>query len=113
MPCHDPDNWQPMPQTSHGMTFRHFEAALCGILDAVERYGNDTTLEGRVKMLFDRVDWDEAGISRRTVEVWWHNHKQDDAERRAREAAERRKEELRASGLSKLTPEERAALGIK
>jgi hypothetical protein len=39
--------------------------------------------------------------------------KKKDEARRAREEATRRKEDLKASGLSKLTPEEKAALGIK
>lgn len=113
MPCRVEEDWQPAKRTSHGMTFEHFEAALCGILSAVEQYGNDTTPEGRVKMLFNQVDWNEAGVKRKTVEVWWAKHKQEDAERRVREAAEKEKENLRQWALSKLTLEERAALGIK
>ena len=113
MPCRDPMDWDGVDRSSrHGMTMKHFEAALCGILSAVEQNGNDSTLEGRVKMLFNQVNWDEAGVKRKTVEVWWAKHKKEDEERRAREAAEKRKEELKASALSKLTTEERIALGI-
>jgi hypothetical protein len=47
------------------------------------------------------------------VREWWVAHKE--ADRKAREAAEAklRREELRAAALAKLTPEERAALGVK
>jgi hypothetical protein len=114
MPCRDDWNdHRTVEETRHGMTMSHFEAAMCGILSAVEQYGNDTTLEGRVKMLFNQVDWKEAGVKRKTVENWWVKHKEEDAARRAREAAEKHKNELKASALSKLTIEERAALGVK
>jgi hypothetical protein len=47
------------------------------------------------------------------VREWWAAHKE--ADRKAREAfeAKLRREELKAAALAKLTPEERAALGIK
>jgi hypothetical protein len=47
------------------------------------------------------------------VREWWTAHKE--ADRKAREAAEAklRREELKRAALAKLTPEERAALGIK
>jgi hypothetical protein len=47
------------------------------------------------------------------VREWWTAHKE--ADRKAREAAEAklRREELKRAALAKLTPEERAALGVK
>jgi len=47
------------------------------------------------------------------VREWWTAHKE--ADRKAREAAEAklRRDELKRAALAKLTPEERAALGIK
>jgi hypothetical protein len=47
------------------------------------------------------------------VREWWTAHKE--ADRKAQAAAEEklRREELKALALAKLTPEERAALGIK
>jgi hypothetical protein len=113
MPCFDPGDRYSGTKTSHGMTFDHFEAALCGVLSAIERVDYDKIDETRVRALFDQVDWQVAGIKRRTVEIWWHKHKEEDAERRAREAAEKQRETLRHAALSKLTLEERAALGIK
>lgn len=114
MPCCDPMDWDGVDRSSrHGMTMDHFEAALCGIFTAVERWGNDTTQEGRLKQMLDKVDWEEAGVKRKTVEIWWKKHKKEDEERRAREEAERQKEMLRQTALSKLTFAERIALGIE
>jgi hypothetical protein len=59
------------------------------------------------------VDWKEVGVKRRTVEAWWRKHKAEDEARRVREAAEKRKTELKAAALAKLSEEEKAALGIK
>jgi hypothetical protein len=103
----------PRREERHGMTIAAFEAAMCGLFTAIEKSGNDTTPEGRLKMMLEKVDWGEVGVKRKTVEIWWKKHKAEDEERRARERAARRKEELKASGLSKLTPEEKVALGIK
>jgi hypothetical protein len=48
-----------------------------------------------------------------SVRKWWKDHKRKDEERKAKEAAEERKRELRASALAKLSKEERAVLGLK
>lgn len=114
MPCRD--DWgdtRIVKETRHGMTIADFEAAMCGLLTAIEKWGNDTTPEGRVKMMLDKVDWTEAGVKRKTVEIWWKKHKEEDAARRAYEEAKKRKEELKAHALSKLTEAERIALGLK
>ncbi len=44
---------------------------------------------------------------------FWHEHKVLDAETSLREARERRIAEKRKQALDKLTPEERAVLGVK
>lgn len=43
---------------------------------------------------------------------WWKEHKKIDAKRLAQEQNERNKKALQASGLAKLSPEERKALGV-
>jgi hypothetical protein len=45
------------------------------------------------------------------AKTWWEEHKRMDAEREAREEAEKRATILRMVALSKLTPDERQALG--
>lgn len=47
------------------------------------------------------------------AQQWWLLHKMKDAEERDRERQERERLEERARALAKLTPEERAALGIR
>ena len=111
MPCRTDDWDEPRvrKEVRHGMDIGSFEAVLCGILTAAE---NGISVLGPTGLL-DNVDWKEAGVKRKTVETWWKNHKAEDEERRAREAAERRKAELRKVALGKLTAEELEVLGIK
>lgn len=112
MPCRD--DWDPRPatETRHGMTISHFEAVLCGIFTEAEARATRTGYDELSNLLSD-VDWKEAGVKRKTVEIWWKKHKEEDAARRAREEAAKRKEELKAVALSKLTEAERIALGLK
>jgi hypothetical protein len=110
MPCSD-GGWSDEVRVTRDDVAEHnmLEASMCGILTAFEnKLGVD-----ELNKVLDLVDWEEAGVKRRTLGLWWKKHKAKDVERRAREEAARRKEELKASGLSKLTPEEKVALGIK
>ena len=111
MPCRVEEDWDTTPRRveRHGMELADFEAALCGVFTAAEEGAVVGGLEG----LLDVVDWKEAGIQRRVVKTWWRKHKAEDEARRLREAAEQRKATLKAAALSKLTAEERAALGLK
>lgn len=53
------------------------EAILCAVLRATD--GFDDHIEG----LFDKVDWDRAGVNRIDALRWWHTHlKRDEAEGR-------------------------------
>ena len=105
MPCRD--NWDaPTKETRHGMTISHFEATLCGVFTLFEK-------EGEIDWWLERVNWKEAGVKRKTVEIWWKKHKEEDAARRAYEEAAKRKEELKAHAMSKLTEAELIALGLK
>jgi hypothetical protein len=47
------------------------------------------------------------------VREWWTAHKEADRKAQAAAAEKLRREELKRAALAKLTPEERAALGIK
>ena len=108
MPCSS-DGWD-MPKTPkrNGLDIDQFEASLCAVFTVLEAM-NDAGLD----QLLDKVDWKEAGVKRGHVEAWWKRHKREDEDRRKREAAEKRKAELRKIALGKLTPEELDVLGIR
>lgn len=110
MPCRDPVDWDTQPETRHGMRIEDFEAVLCGLFTALE--GNEQAND-MLPLWLRNVDWKEAGVTRKKVATWWKRHKAEDEARRVREAAEKHKAELKAAALAKLTPEEKAALGIK
>jgi hypothetical protein len=77
-------------------------AALCGILSSVPD----------PKSILKKVDWEEAGISMWGVLNWWHGHQKKDRQRRKAEQEQKEKDELRKTALSKLTKQERKALGL-
>ena len=110
MPCSD-GGWSNEVRVSREDIAEHnmLEASMCGILTVLE----DRFKDGSLDELLNMVDWKEAGVKRRSLELWWKAHKKKDEERRAREEAARRKEELKASALSKLTDAEKIALGVK
>lgn len=110
MPCSD-GGWSDEVRVTRDDVAEHnmLEASMCAILTVLE----DRFKDGSLNQLLDMVDWEEAGVKRRTLGLWWKKHKAKDAERRLREEAARRKEELKVSALSKLTEEEKVALGIK
>ena len=105
MPCRV-DDWDDVPRATkrHGLAIEDFEAVLCGMLTVLEK-------EERLFSL-DDIDWDEVGVSRKMVEAWWEAHKKEDERRRAKELAERVKEERRKAALAKLTDEDRKILGL-
>lgn len=112
MPCRDVWDDTPTKETRHGMTIDHFEATLCGIFTEAEARAKRTGYD-ELGLLLSHVNWKEAGVKRKTVEIWWKKHKEEDAERRAYEEAKKRKEELKVSAMSKLTEAELIALGLK
>jgi hypothetical protein len=46
------------------------------------------------------------------MQIWWRDHQAADRAREAKEKEDTERNALRASGLSKLTAEERKALGL-
>lgn len=79
------------------------EAMLCAVMSSVER--SMIAVE-----LIDNINEQEAGVTREEIRAWFAEHKSKDAARRARELEEdaRKREAL----LARLTPEERALLGV-
>lgn len=112
MPCRS-EPWEDIVRpVRHEMTIEDFEAVLCGIFAAHEKLAARTGYK-ELEILLGDIDWKEVGVPKTKVKSWWKKHKQEDAERRAREAVEKQKEELRKTAISKLTPEELEILGIR
>lgn len=107
MPC--TNGWDtPETPERNGLDIDQFEASLCAVFTVLEAM-NDTALN----QMLDKVDWQEAGVKRGHVEAWWKRHKRQDERRRQREAAEKRKAELKKIAIGKLTAEELEVLGIE
>lgn len=114
MPCYDAGpSYPPRPKTYHGLTADQLEAALCAVFSTIET----VDFEGlKVADVLNNADWKEAGVTRAAVAKWWKDHKAADKARRESEERKRaeadRQAMLKASALGKLTPAERAALGL-
>ena len=110
MPCSDGGpSWGSEKETRNGLTIDQLEAALCGIFTVLEARGDGMDIDPWLSL----IDWKEAGVSRKSVEAWRKRHKKEDEARRAREAAAKRKDELRKIAIGKLSPDELEVLGIK
>lgn len=106
MPCRVDDyTTRYVSETRHGMTIADFEAVLCGLFTEMEA-------DGELFLWLGDIDWAEVGVSRKMVEAWWEAHNREDEFRRAKEAAEKIKEQKRKAALAKLTAEDRKALGL-
>ena len=107
MPCRDGVYEDEVRVSRESVTeHRMLEASMCGILTQLEK-------EGCLALWLERVDWAEAGVKRKTLEMWWKKHKKEDEARRDREAAAKRKDDLRKIAIGKLSPDELEVLGIK
>jgi hypothetical protein len=83
------------------------ESALCQTLQAFER-----TVPGSIDIM-SLIDFKAAGITREDLATWWIEHKRRDAVAAKAAQAKAEKAKLREAALSKLTAEEKKALGIK
>ena len=115
MPCSDGGYpyETPQPRKYNGLTAEQLEAALCAVFSTIET----VDFEGlKVADVLNNADWKEAGVTRAAVAAWWKQHKAADRARKASEERQRAEAErqsmLKASGLNKLTPAERIALGL-
>ena len=107
MPCMD-GGYNDEVRVSREAVNEHkmLEASMCGLLTQLEK-------EGVIDLWLSNVDWTEAGVKRKTLEMWWKKHKKEDEARLAREAAAKRKDDLRKIAIGKLSPDELEVLGIK
>jgi len=67
----------------------------CDIMGALERMGVD------------------PGKFSPETQQWWQQHKAADLRRQQAEGAERHRQQVRQSVIDRMTPEERAAMGIR
>jgi O-methyltransferase involved in polyketide biosynthesis len=86
------------------------ESALCQTLAALQRAHNGLNGQGDI---YDRIDFEAAGITKAELVKWHKEHKALDAKHRAAEKAKQNKEALKKAALAKLTAAERNALGVK
>lgn len=86
------------------------ESILCAVLTVLDDGFESHGVTFYLPAVLDRVDWQEAGVTRRETEEWWQDHLEQDAARREREAVIR--EIKRRTILERLTPEEREILGL-
>jgi hypothetical protein len=117
MPCRD-GGYEDEVRVSRKTVSDHemLEATLCGVFTAIEKgdiVGRTNAIAGGIDSVLDVIDWKEAGVKRGHVEAWWKRHKKEDAARLAREAAAKRKDDLRKIAIGKLSPDELEVLGIK
>ena len=75
----------------------------------MKRHEDSTLPDDKV----EAVVYDGRNPEARKLADWWDHHQTADAEREAEEVHRRNNEVLLAQALSKLTPEEIAALRIK
>lgn len=75
-------------------------------------YGRTETIHEDTARLCEWIGQHPDTIREQSLEmqIWWRDHQLADKAREAREALERKREELRASALNKLTAEELDAL---
>jgi hypothetical protein len=79
---------------------------LCAVFTVLESMG-------QLDLVLNQADWKEAGVSKESTRAWWTRHKEEDRQRRQREAADSARKKARSAVLSKLSPAEKKILGIK
>jgi hypothetical protein len=79
---------------------------LCAVFSVLESMG-------QLDLVLNQADWKEAGVSKESTRAWWTRHKEEDRQRRQREAEKSARDKARRAVLSKLSPAEKKILGIK
>lgn len=102
MPC--TDGGVPYPPSRDDFLDRRTSAMLCALFNV-----NEATM----LLLVEGVNEREAGVTKAEIREWWKLHQAKDIARREREAAERKRMELRKAAFKKLTREELEALGLE
>jgi hypothetical protein len=58
-------------------------AALCAIITALEKIDY-------FHIILDAVDWEEAGVTKEELAIWWDKHKSQDAQRKLKKSKQHR-----------------------
>ena len=72
MPCYDAQDADEKLYAQQQLPM--VEAALCGVLTALERRGFMTEIIGL-------VDWEKVGLEEEWLRQWWHDHRRRDRAR--------------------------------
>lgn len=105
MPCRD--GMEDLRRSEEYAERALIRASLCAVLTVLE--SDDAAFASMLK----KIDWKEAGVSKREFLTWWEDHKEEDRVRRERMAEQLREIKIRKEALAKLTPEEKKILGVK
>jgi predicted DNA binding protein len=115
MPCRDyyddhPDEYYADTVRDLKKQIAFAESALCQVLAALEIVDQHVeTISPKQGEWYDWINFAAAGITKDELKKWHKKHKALDEKHRAEE----KKAALKKSALSKLTAEERQALGVK
>ena len=111
MPCHTEPPSEAAPEAGrlkeflheiHGNKFNHRRA----------HEGNPGDVQAFTRILCDWCKYHDVTAMSLELQLWWRNHQEDDARHEAEQRERERLEKIAAAGRAKLTPEERAALGL-
>lgn len=113
MPCSDGLAYDRIVRFEDGAKIDRLTRLLCSLCRAVDSYNQDYELDAR-PLHAGRAPYIDMPNN---VRKWWEPHKEEDKKREEanRIVAEKlkKKKKLRRSGLSKLTDQERTALGLE
>jgi len=79
MPCYDPPMSveERLKYGFYTLNENELEAVLCSIFSRFEK-------AGVLSIVLRTMNWEETGVDRRMVELWWEEHKKRDDSRRKR-----------------------------
>ena len=107
MPCYDAGYTAKELRGFDQEKIKFLESCLCAVLTSIGK--QQSNIE---RKLLKDIDWEEAGISEADLIRWWRDHQYADSCRKELEKKKQRQNELKTSGINKLTAEEREALGL-
>lgn len=101
MPCSDGGYYDRIYDEDRRRDLGEREAMLCAALTVL-----------KANNLLNKINYKEAGVTKKALEEWWAGHQRQDAMRRAEERRRAEQKRTKEEALKKLTPAERKALGL-